>query len=94
MTLQEIQKAVANDLSSGERRELVRFVNYFDEMPAGEKENQTSRSSDEVGEAWNREISSRIADIDEGRVKTISGEEFLRELRRPLKQSKAPRNGV
>lgn len=74
MTLQEIQKAIANDLSSAEQRELFDFVKSFDDKHAEESHSTGSERLGEVEESWGVEISSRIADIDEKRVKTVPWE--------------------
>lgn len=87
MTLQEIQKAVANDLSFSERRELVSFVAHFDAMPNEKDEEHGDFSSEnlrEVEEAWDQEISKRIQEIDDGTVKMIPISKILRDLDKPI----------
>jgi putative addiction module component (TIGR02574 family) len=64
-----LQKALA--LSSEERGLLIdRLVESLDDGPAEEG----------VEAAWDTEIKSRVDDIRSGRVKTIPGEQVLREL--------------
>jgi putative addiction module component (TIGR02574 family) len=64
-----LEKALA--LSSEERGMLIdRLVESLDDEPAEEG----------VEAAWDAEIKRRVEDIRSGRVKTIPGEQVLREL--------------
>lgn len=64
-----LEKALA--LSSQERGLLIdRLIETLDNDPAEEG----------VEEAWATEIKRRVDDIRSGRVKTIPGEQVLREL--------------
>jgi putative addiction module component (TIGR02574 family) len=64
-----LEKALT--LSSQERGLLIdRLVESLDDEPAEEG----------VEAAWDEEIKSRVDDVRSGRVKTIPGEQVLREL--------------
>ena len=64
-----LEKALA--LSSHERGLLIdRLIESLDDAPAEEG----------VDEAWADEIKRRVDDIRSGKVKTIPGEQVLREL--------------
>jgi len=64
-----LEKAMA--LSSEERGLLIdRLVESLDDGPAEEG----------VEAAWDEEIKRRVEDIRSGRVKTIPGEQVLREM--------------
>jgi putative addiction module component (TIGR02574 family) len=64
-----LEKALT--LSTEERGELAaRLIDSLDDGPAEEG----------VEEAWQEEINRRMDDIRTGRVKTIPGEQVLREL--------------
>jgi putative addiction module component (TIGR02574 family) len=64
-----LEKALC--LSTHERGVLIdRLVESLDDEPAEEG----------VEAAWGEEIKRRVDDIRSGRVKTISGEQVLREL--------------
>ncbi len=64
-----LEKALA--LSTQDRGLLIsRLIESLDEGPAEEG----------VEEAWAEEIERRVGDIRSGRVKTIPGEQVLREM--------------
>jgi putative addiction module component (TIGR02574 family) len=64
-----LEKALT--LSTGERGVLIsRLIDSLDEGPVEEG----------VEAAWDQEIKRRVDDIRAGRVKTIPGEQVLREL--------------
>jgi putative addiction module component (TIGR02574 family) len=66
---QLLEKALT--LSTEERGALIdRLVASLDEEPAEQ----------DVEAAWDEEIKSRVSDIRSGRVKTIPGEQVLREI--------------
>ncbi|MGE9267399.1 MAG: addiction module protein [Verrucomicrobiales bacterium] len=81
MTLEEIQREIVRSLDEQERHELTWFLYHL--KTSGDNE----QPPEEVEEAWNEEITKRIREIEDGTVKTIPGEVFLENLRRPLKQN-------
>lgn len=75
MTLEEIQKEIVSSLDETDQKELGWFLYHLHE-----DRESTAADLEGVEEAWNSEISRRIADIDEGRVKTIPWEVVKKEL--------------
>lgn len=56
-----------SQLSEDERRDFVGLVAPLDER--------------EIGDDWLEELRTRAADIDEGRVSLVDGDQFLERLR-------------
>ena len=70
MAITEKVRRLAEDyaeLSDDERREFVGLVAPLDER--------------EISEEWLEELRSRAADIEQGRVSLVDGDDFLRRLR-------------
>lgn len=71
-TFEEISESI-RALRPGDRYQLwVQLNEEFD--PAAEDEK-------EIEAAWDKELEQRVKDVQEGRVKLIPGEDFLRHVR-------------
>ncbi len=71
---QEIYDAAVK-LTPAERVKLVDAV--LDSLPAGHAHAGVSHDSDEVGNAWGREIESRKAEVRAGSVKLVPKSEAI-----------------
>ena len=72
-----LEKALT--LSTQDRGLLIdRLIESLDEGPAEEG----------VEEAWSEEIKGRVDDVRSGKVKTIPGEQVLRELAKKVQRSR------
>jgi putative addiction module component (TIGR02574 family) len=69
-TIERIRRE-ANQLSYDEREKLVRALELDLERSTPEGDNST-----EIEAAWDAEIGQRVSDIESGKVKLLSREEF------------------